>query len=208
MWRVVCRVVAVLAMMLPVVACGASANVKPKIPKKSVNNPTFNLIIDKDFGGSERELIIQSFRRWEIDTGGVVKFTVAKYRFDPSIEEVPDVTKGCTYDAYIIRTSSSSPTIKRLDKRENAKVLGYTSSTCEQRIVALATDRLKDTKMFRQVAFHEAGHLVGLDHIPVPNESTMFPSVDKATACATQLDMKQLCMLYECDWREMKYCED
>lgn len=207
MWRAVCRIIAFFAVMLLVVACGTSANVKPKAPKKNVNNPTFNIIIDKNFGGAEGELIFESFQQWEKDTGGTVKFTVAKYRFDPTLEEVPEVEQGCTYDVFVLRATSDTPVVKKLDKRERAKVLGYTHSTCEQRFVALVTDRLKNAKMFRQVAFHEAGHLIGLDHIPVPNESIMFPSIDKATACATSLDMKQLCMLYDCNWKDMKVCD-
>jgi len=194
-------------MMLLVVACGASVDVKPKTPKKNVNNPTFNLILDKSFGGPERELIFDAFKEWERDTNGVVKFKLASYTFIPEIEEVLPTKKGCTYDVYVERVSSEDAEVKRLDKRESAKVLGYTGSTCEMRVVALVTDRLKNAKVFRQVSFHEAGHLIGLDHIPVPNESLMFPSIDKATACATSLDMKQLCMLYECDWREMKVCD-
>lgn len=207
MWRAVCRIVALVAVMLSVVSCGAAANVKAKAPKKNVNNPTFNLILERSFGGPERDIILDSFKEWERDTSGAVKFTIAKYGFDPELEEIPETTEGCTYDVYVLRVKSSDEVVRKLDKRDNAKVLGFTSSTCEQRVVALVTDRLKDAKMFRQVTFHEAGHLIGLDHIPVPHESLMFPSVDKATQCATSLDMKQLCMLYECDWHDMKTCD-
>lgn len=207
MWRAVCRVVALFAVMLLVVSCGTSANLKPKTSKKNVNNPTFNLILDVGFGGPERELIIDSFKEWQRDTNGVVNFVVAKYTFDPSLEEIPEVSEKCTYDVYVLRINSTNEVVRKLDKRDNAKVLGFTSSNCDQRIVALVTDRLKDAKMFRQVTVHEAGHLVGLDHIPVPKESIMFPSVDKATACPTRLDMAQLCLLYDCDYNDMKYCD-
>ena len=207
MWRVVYRVVAVLVMMFPIVACGTSANVKPKTPKKNVNNPTFNLVLENSFGGPERELVLESFKQWEKDTNGIVKFTIAKYGFDSSLEDVPEIQNGCSYDAYVLRVTSDSPNVRKLDNRNNAKVLGYTWSTCEQRVVTLVTDRLKNAKMFRQVTFHEAGHLIGLDHIPVPNESVMYPSVNKATTCATALDMKQLCELYDCDWRDMNVCK-
>ncbi len=207
MWRAVCRIVALSAVVLLVVSCGMSANVKPKAPKKNVNNPTFNLILENSFGGPERELIVDSFMEWQRDTKGVVKFTVAKYAFDPSLEEIPETSEKCTYDVYVLRINSANPSVRKLDKREGSKVLGFTASNCDQRVVALVTDRLKDAKMFRQVTVHEAGHLVGLDHIPVPKESIMFPSVDKATTCPTELDMKQFCMLYECDFRDMKTCD-
>ncbi len=207
MWRAVCRIIMLCVTMLSIVACGASANIKAKVSKKNVNNTTFNVILENGFDGHERELIIDSFKEWERDTNGVVKFTVANRKFDSSVDDIPEVEDGCTHDVYVLRVTSDSSIVKKLDKRDKAKVLGFTSSTCERRLVALVTDRLKNVKMFRQVTFHEAGHLIGLDHIPVPNESTMFPSVDKATVCATQLDMKQLCMLYECDWRDMKVCD-
>lgn len=60
--------------------------------------------------------------------------------------------------------------------------------------------------VLRVVAIHEAGHLIGLDHVPVPGESVMFPSIDHGATCPTRFDMKQLCLRYGCDWRDMKYC--
>lgn len=205
MLRHFCRVALVLAVTF-LFAC--STKPQAKTPKKNVNNPTFTLILDKSFGGPEREIIVDEFRRWQRDTGETVKFKVADYSFDPSLEEVPEVAKGeCTYDTYVYRASVMDPTVRKLDAREGGKTLGFTSSTCTQRVVALITERLGNSKIFRQVVFHEAGHLVGLDHIPVPKESVMFPSVDKASPCATALDMKQFCMLYECDWQTTKFCE-
>jgi hypothetical protein len=206
MLRHLCRVALVFAVVL-LTACSAQ---KPRaaVPKKNVNNPTYTLILDKSFGGPEREIIVDEFGRWERDTNETVKFKVANYTFDPSLEEIPEVGKGeCTYDTYIYRVNALNEDVRKLDARENGKTLGFTRSSCTTRVVALITERLSNAKLFRQVVFHEAGHLVGLDHIPVPKESVMFPSVDKASPCATALDMKQFCMLYECDWKAMKFCE-
>lgn len=209
MWRAICRVVALAATALLIVACGASTNVKPKAPKKNVKEPTFNIVFERNYGGPERELIMGAFKMWERVSHGAVKFTVAKYVFDPELEEIPEHEDTCTYDVYVLRVKSTDPVVRKLDKRDNAKVLGFTVSSCEQRVIALVTDRLKDSKMFSQVMVHEAGHLVGLDHIPVPSESIMFPSMDKAAKCGpTALDMKQFCMLYECEWRNTTTCED
>lgn len=198
-------VFALVAMTL--LASCASSKPESKIPKKSVNNPTFTLILDKGFGGPERDILLDSFKQWERDTHGTVKFTLAKHTYDADLEEIPELKDGCTYDVYVIRVPGIAAEVRKLDAREGAKTLGFTRSTCKQRIVVMITDRLKDSKTFRQVAVHEAGHLVGLDHIPVPNESVMFPSVDKALNCPATLDMKQLCMLYECDWRDMVVCD-
>lgn len=207
MWRHLCRVVVLVAITL-LTACGAHSVEKPKAatPKKSVNNPTYTLILDKGFGGPEREIIVNEFKRWQRDTSETVKFNVANYTFDPKLEVIPDVKKGeCTYDTYVYRVSVMDEAVRKLD--ENGKVLGFTSSTCDKRVVALVTERLGNAKIFGQVVFHEAGHLIGLDHIPVPHETVMHPLIDKATRCPTALDMKQLCDLYSCDWRATSYCE-
>ncbi len=203
--RRVCRIVALLATVLLVMACGAGEGART--PKKTVNNPMFTLHIDKKFSPAERDLLVGAFKDWERVTHGTVRFAVST-PFDSDLEEPPtSFEKECTYDAYVTKVHSSAKEVKKLDRREKAKVLGYTTSWCKQRVVAMVFDRLQDQKLYRQVAVHEAGHLVGLDHIPVPKESVMFPTVDKATGCATDLDMKQFCMLYACDWKEMKRCE-
>lgn len=196
-----------LAAALSVVACGGSGAAHPVV-KKNMNAPTFNLVIDREFSGPERALLIDGFKDWERDTHGVVKFTVSSHAYDSKADVVPEVKKGeCTYDVYVTRVMSSSKSVKSVDSRIEGLALGFTTSTCAARSVSMVYDRLKDPKLFRQVATHEAGHLIGLDHIPVPMESVMFPSVDKATPCATRLDMAQLCLLYECDYRSMKYCD-
>lgn len=206
MLRHLCRVVLALAVVL-LVACSAEKP-RPVVPKKNVNNPTYTLILDKSFGGPEREIIADESSRWQRDTSEIVKFKMADYTFDSTLEEIPEVEKGkCTYDTYVFRVSAMHEDVRKLDVRESGKTLGFTRSSCTTRVIALVTERLGNAKIFRQVVFHELGHLIGLDHIPVPQESVMFPSVDKASACATALDMKQFCMLYECDWKAMKFCQ-
>lgn len=210
MARFFTRILVLTATMLIMVGCGLHGHSKPKTPKKDVERPTFTLFIDKGFSGPERELIVDSFKEWEITTRGVVKFQVSTYPFNSITDELPEGEEGkCTYDTYVVRMPEDAKIVKKLDGRFKPKghTLGFTQSNCQTRVVALITSRLKDAKLFRQVTVHEAGHLIGLDHIPVPQESVMFPSVDKATKCATRLDMKQLCMLYECDWRDMKTCD-
>jgi hypothetical protein len=202
------RVVAILATAVTIMACGSQTVTQLRTEKKMVNNPTFILHIDREFSGPEHGLIVEGFKNWEQVTNGIVRFVIAKHQYDAKMDVIPNVSKGeCTYDVYVTRAHSTANEVKMLDKYEGISVLGFTSSNCASRTVALVYDRLTSTNLFKQVAFHEAGHTIGLDHIPVPKESAMFPSVDKATTCATLLDMKQLCMLYDCDFRKMRYCD-
>lgn len=210
MARLFLRAAALLVAAVLMVGCGLHEHSRSKTPKKDVNRPTFTLFVDKGFSGPERELIVDGFKQWERDTRGTVKFDVTTYPFDSSTDEVPEGEAGkCTYDTYVVRMPETAKVVKKLDERFKPKghTLGFTQSNCKMRVVALITSRLRDAKLFRQVVVHEAGHLIGLDHIPVPKESVMFPSTDKATKCPTALDMKQLCMLYDCDWRDMAACE-
>ena len=200
------------AMAFVTSACAAAP--KPVSPAKvEAPDPTSYLLhVDDRFNPADRALVVDAFMEWERDTRGVVKFNVSKRKWDSSKQAIPEPNVKCTYEVYVVHRSSKDNSVTSLEAKKEKElgrpftVLGYAQSGCERREVALVMDRLANPVLLRNVAVHEAGHLVGLDHIPVPNESVMFPSMDKASLCPTALDMKQFCMLHKCDWHEMVSC--
>ncbi len=175
----------------------------------------YTLHVDDRFATADRAVVVDSFIEWERDTHGVVKFAVAPQKWNFKTDDMDfsvDDESGCTVDVYVASIDSKHQSIRDMEKQPHSRgnTLGYTSRSCEQKVVAFVMDRVKANKepnTLRFVGVHEAGHLVGLDHIPVPHESVMFPSMDNATMCPTSLDMKQFCLLYGCDWHDMKACD-
>lgn len=206
------RVLALLAVLSFVTSCAAvnAPAVKKQAKAPHVKSTTYVLHVDDGFKPEDRAIIIDAFKEWERVTNGVVRFDVSSepWNSDTGYVEEPEDGK-CTYVAYVYKTTSKGAVVRRIENgEEGVHVLGYTSSSCEGRRVAFVMDRLSGkSKTLRSVAIHEAGHLVGLDHIPVPKESIMFPSMNKAASCITELDAKQFCMIHDCDWRDVKACK-
>jgi hypothetical protein len=150
---------------------------------------------------------------WQRDTHEIVSFTVSPVPWSQKEDMIfsNEDENGCTTDVYVADIDSNHRVIKRMESDgTSGGILGFTHRSCDEKYIALVMDRIHNMKnkdSLRFVGVHEVGHLIGLAHIPVPNESIMFPSADKAATCPTKLDMKEFCMFYGCDWKQMKYCD-
>jgi len=213
MLRAFVRVV-VVGMLFCLLASCSFVQVRPReIKAERVNK--FTLHVDERFTAAQRDVVVDSFMEWERDTHGVVRFVVSPTKWNSTTDEAEysvDDDNGCTVDVYVASIDSKHKSVRDFEKRNNNKgnTLGYTVHQCDAKFVAFVMDRIvafKEPQLLRNVGVHEAGHLVGLAHIPVPEESIMFPSMDHAAKCPTKLDMKQFCLLYGCDWHEMKSCD-
>lgn len=206
--------VLVLFAMLTSAACFTRQKPPAAVEVKAAPETTtsYLLHVDDRFKPADRAIVVDAFAEWERDTRGVVKFQVSKRKWNSKKNEIPDPIVKCTYEVYVVQRASTDAPVVELEKKKSKEhgrpfiVLGYAQSDCQKREVTLVMDRLANPVLLRNVAVHEAGHLIGLDHIPVPKESVMFPSMNKASKCPTILDMKQFCMLHSCDWREMVSC--
>ncbi len=177
----------------------------------------YTLHLDTHFTQKERDAIIDTFLEWERDTHGVVRFIVSPQNWNSAtqdIDSLTDKTNECTMDVYVASLSSKHESVIEFEKEgKKGNTLGYTVHLCEIKYVAFVMDRIKIKEgkipgLLQSVGVHEAGHLIGLAHIPVPKESIMFPSVDYAAKCPTELDMKQFCLLHGCNWHDMKSCDN
>jgi len=206
MSRLAC-VLVLFAMGILALGCSASTKVVKNVTPP-VKSKMYVLHVDELFSPVERAIVIDTFMEWERDTRGVVSFGLDSVPFNSDRDEMERSTEKCTSDVYVVHMKSTDKPVRQVEKEKGYSVLGFTLSNCKQRFIVLVMDRLTDPTKLRNVGVHEAGHLVGLDHIPVPKESIMFPSMDLAATCITKLDMKQFCLLHKCDWRQMVTCGD
>jgi len=214
--RHIVRLFAILLLAILVVSCAEMPGRTKTIHADRVTS--FILHIDSKFDAKQREVVIDAFEVWERDTHGIVRFAVSPKIWNSDKDKMYFVTNdegGCTVDVYVASTDGDHPAVRNVESQPGNKrgnTLGFTSRSCDEKVVALLTDRItsistSDPLALKMVTVHEAGHLIGLAHIPVPNESIMFPSRDFSARCPTRLDMAQFCMLYGCDARDMKYCD-
>lgn len=200
MSRLLLRVFVLFMMVILGAACATPTRIlKVPVPTKST---MFILHVDELFSLVDRAIVIDSFVEWERDTHGIVKFALDSEPFNSETDKLSVTDEKCTYEVYVISLQSKEDIVKRVEE-DKGTVLGFTMSTCKRRVVAFVMDRLKNPVLLRNVGVHEAGHLIGLDHIPVPKESVMFPSMDNAAKRPTRLDMKQFCMIHKCRWEDM-----
>lgn len=179
----------------------ASSSVEHK--KKAVPVAVFEVALDESFTPDEEAQIKKSLKEWNDASDGYVGFAVREKKFDSkgqiSYENVERDEDGCTNFTLIVRATSDMPLIKDIEEQIGTKIGGYTDKRCEVNAVFIVADRMKNMPTFKEVMTHELGHLIGLAHIPVPERSVMFPGMDHATKCITELDVAQLCLLYGCD---------
>lgn len=201
-----------IAVLCLLTASCAAISGKPKIVKAD-HTRQFILHVDDNFTEQERKPILDSFYEWQRDTYGIVSFEISKEKWNSKIQDFDfavDDDTGCTSDVFVTKLSSNDKIVKEIEGNAPGNTLGFTMKSCDTKVVAFIMDRIhrmpqKDSLRF--VGIHEAGHLIGLAHIPVPHESIMFPSADMAARCPSKLDMKELCMIYGCKWQDMKYCD-
>ncbi len=200
-------------MMLFVMACAPShvADVV-EVQTPIIKTTTFLLHLDKKFVEVDQILILDEFKKWESASNGIVNFRIVDKRWDADNEELKTKSseENCIEDVYIKHVTRKDKIVKSLDNEAKKKkhiVLGFTLSTCETRIIGFVMSRLEQKDKFRKVALHEIGHLVGLDHMPIPKETIMFPSIDECTDCITELDAKQFCAIWKCDSSTINFCK-
>jgi hypothetical protein len=177
----------------------------------------FVLHIDERFSPADGAVVARSFAEWERVTHGIVSFVGSPTKWD-STRDAREYAAldddGCTLDVFVSSIDSTHQSIRDFERKpgggKKGNTLGYTLGQCDEKLIALVMDRIhaiSDPEALRFVSVHEAGHLVGLAHIPVPQESIMYPSMDKGAKCVTKLDVKQFCSLYGCDWHDMLTCD-
>ena len=106
----------------------------------------------------------------------------------------PDLT--CNNTLVFLRTLSTDDVIT---KKGRTGWLGWSSSTCHVKYVALVVDKLGTPDRFQNTVAHEFGHAIGMDHEPTPRVSIMFPYSGGETKCVSWLDRKNFCTLWGCN---------
>ena len=174
-------------------------------------------MIQEDFSGLEATPIIKAFYSWMEETTGdisidppsesdllfydmIIKgssYDLQVFDFDLKADATnrDPWQKGCRQTFYVIRVTSSHPTVRAIDSAgasgEAHEVLGFTFSGCNFKFIAVVADRMRDEEMMYTTMLHELGHMWGLPDNKAGKNSIMNGSWP-ASHCVTRKDIVDL----------------
>jgi hypothetical protein len=169
-------------------------------------------MVQEDFSGLETAPIVRAFITWMNETNGDIAimpptegdglfYDVAisgkgndlnVFNMDLAADgSNPDPwQKGCRPTFYVIRVTSSHPTVKMIDG-ENRQVLAFTFTGCTFKFIAVVADRMRDEQMLYTTMLHELGHMWGLPDNKGGEDSIMNGSWPGST-CITKRDLRDV----------------
>lgn len=169
-------------------------------------------MIQDDFSGLEAKPIIKAFYAWTEETEGDITidppeeidglFYDAAVKGEGNDVQVFDLDLkadssnpdpwqvGCRHAFYVIRVTSSNPTVKAIDAagEEPREVMAFTFTGCNFKFIAVVADRMRDEEMMYTTMLHELGHMWGLPDNKEGQDSIMNGSWPAAT-CITRRDI-------------------
>lgn len=154
----------------------------------------YKVYVDGNFADNEQTLIQQAVTKWETSTDSFIKFSYTK-QWDRQ-------------DDLITISPSTYPALTTLvDEKQGDKivdgVLGLTTYEGQSSVIMIA-EELRNQVTFREVAEHELGHALGLQH--TGKNTVMYHSVDGAAKEVVCADVEQLCDIWDCNPYQMPAC--
>lgn len=189
---------------------------------KAENKLTARIFIDDKFSPIERSLVEEGLSEWERATNGAIRFIVMdreEWNSDQPVLNIPQPDPEthftiCSKDIYIIRAFSKDALVKSIEdeiKESSGKaefnLAGFANPSCKMKFFLIVADTIGSADHFVAVTIHEMGHLLGMQHLQIADETAMFPSLDHGTSCLTALDMGQFSKIWKVNSKLLRPCK-
>ena len=150
--------------------------------------------IDRDFTSDQQSHIDNAMHAWETASSGKVKFVTTWDVFRPGPLQLFIPLKS-DQGIFLWYTHKDKYQLSPSMLEDAIPWGGLTIFGPGEHSVHVIIFQDTPKQVFYDVALHELGHLIGLNHIN--GRSVMHKNV--VSNCITELDAKQLCELYGCD---------
>lgn len=146
------------------------------------------ITFDQNFTPEQKDLVLQGLSVWERDTGGRVTFR--------------EVTENATIQIVSgteAQAKSAEQTLFGKNPEQAGGVLGY--SLPAHHILYMFFGRIPDNDSIVETAAHEAGHQIGMVHVPNNEVALMNPNQQpllKGNTYLTNYDIIQFCQYWGC----------
>ena len=142
-----------------------------KFRLSEIKLPTFIercIRIDAAFTLEEKIVIIESLKEWEDKTSNLVAFNIINLEANEIHIDGKMPPEAKSYEYYevftFIKATSSSDIVKKLEEDTEKKAYGY--AHCGDFLyISMIIDRIPNKEIFKSVAMHEVGHLLGMSHL-------------------------------------------
>ena len=159
----------------------------------------YDIWIDPTFSSDQFRIIVQSFNEWEKETNATVRFH--------RVERAPLL--GRPFIAIWRSTHKEIYSQKSVIKDHTPGItVGLTMYHGYDAAVLLDYDM--GQSIFHDVALHEIGHCLNLDHVEdakYDGQTIMRPITSQFSSYLTCFDMNNFCKLWQCSPSEMPLCK-
>lgn len=172
-----------LSLILLLVFLGLTGCIPPRMVSPSHH---YDVYVDPAFESEQRQSIVNAVIEWEVDTEETVTFDI--------------VNQKSSRNPLIVITASNKTF---LHKHHHSTTVGYADFRGVDTNVFIDVD--ETPRDFHEIALHELGHALGLDH----NDATgtiMYEWTNQASSFLTCSDMVSFCKEWGCNAIDFPLC--
>lgn len=155
--------------------------------------------ISDKFNYEEKNSIIKALHTWKLTTQLYLEINIS--------------SNSSKYNCYIDKYDGDY--FDENDKDDYKYTIGFCDDKCNiylitkniEHLIETDTDTYKDrNKLYYELALHEIGHSLKMNHT-LKMGSIMYPYIDYTADCITLADIKEFCKIYNCNPKDLNYCE-
>lgn len=167
---------------------------------KIENESIINIMVDKEFGGKDKEEIRGGINDWNKSLNGRIILKVVDWNYDMKLMKEYPIAGRDTF--YIVRVNSEEA--RKIYYKINDGILAFASRR-GGRITYFIWDRLEGENL-KYTTLHEIGHLLGADH---KGEKLMNATYNKKNfSCIDYQTALQVATYWGIKVSEMNWCLD
>lgn len=162
---------------------------------------TFTIYISNSFSVLQKKLILGAIHEWRRATDPIFIFDIKYTNISNETIQIYPFKQEESYNTIFIMLAP-------LAWAPSNKSAGYYTAQYGTNYIGML-DRdieLVNEELYTNVVIHEIGHVLGLEHLDIAHKTIMTSFGNNSSGCITQLDLKNLCQIWCCDYTKLHPC--